>query len=83
MIASSALKASEAHFLQLKRAFLVQAAPNVCMIEWASMVDIKSTVSVVVALMVGALAGGLVGHFAVPSREKVSSGVVSGAPCST
>ena len=45
--------------------------------ERRTMVDIKLTVSVTAALLVGAVVGGLVGHYAVPSSDPVSS---SGRP---
>ena len=37
------------------------------------MADIKVVVAVVAALLVGAVIGGLIGHFAVPSTDPVSN----------
>ncbi|XP_037094399.1 superoxide dismutase [Cu-Zn]-like [Pollicipes pollicipes] len=46
------------------------------------MVDIKLTVSVAAALLVGAVVGGLVGHFAVPSSDpNVPKAVPADAQC--
>ena len=44
------------------------------------MVDIKLTVSVTAALLVGAVVGGLVGHYAVPSSDPVSTYLQSTTP---
>ena len=41
------------------------------------MADIKVIVAVVAALLVGAVIGGLIGHFAVPSNDPVRRACVS------